>query len=130
MPATLRDATVVLNEIVGNEIRTAGQPEFHPEILVRLAGTVQKITEYIAQNFDEAIRLNDIAFFANMSVATFYKFFKQNYRVTFVECLNAVRIGHVYKRLGKATEPVLQMAYQCGFNNIANFNRHSKNIKS
>ncbi len=87
------------------------------------------VTDYIMRNFDHDITLKDIASIANMAVTTFCNFFKEQYRVTFVEYLNIVRVGHACKFLSEREENVVTIAYKCGFNNLANFNRQFKKIK-
>ena len=49
--------------------------------------------------------------------------------MTFVEYLNTIRIGHVCKLLADSDENVVNIAYECGFNNLANFNRQFKRLK-
>lgn len=88
-----------------------------------------KINQYILENFDEDISLPQMARIANMAVTTFCNFFKEQYRMTFVEYLNAVRIGHACKLLSLNDQNIVDVAYACGFNNLANFNRQFKKYK-
>lgn len=89
-----------------------------------------KVTEYIMRNFDRDIALPEIASVANMAMTTFCNFFKKHYGLTFVEYLHVVRIGHACKLLSeKNQETVIDIAYECGFNNLAHFNRQFKRIK-
>jgi AraC-like DNA-binding protein len=81
------------------------------------------------RNFDREITLPEAAAAANMAVTTFCNFFKTHYRITFVEYLNIVRIGHACKLLGDKNKTIVGVAYECGFNNLANFNRQFKKIK-
>lgn len=88
-----------------------------------------KITDYILRNFHQEITLNEVASEANMATTTFCNFFKEHYRMTFVEYLNTIRIGHVCKLLADSDENVVTIAYRSGFNNLANFNRQFKRLK-
>ena len=88
-----------------------------------------KVTEYIMRNFDREITLPEAASAANMAVTTFCNFFKTHYRMTFVEYLNVVRVGHACKLLGDKNKTIVGVAYECGFNNLANFNRQFKKLK-
>ena len=88
-----------------------------------------KITEYIMRNFTNEITLPEIAAEANMGVTAFCNFFKQHYKTTFVEYLNTVRIGHACKLLNEDNYNVIQIAYQSGYNCLANFNRQFKKFK-
>lgn len=88
-----------------------------------------KITEYIMRNFDSDISLPEIAARSNMAITTFCNFFKENYRTTFVEYLNTVRVGYACKLIAEKNKNVVEIAYECGFKNLANFNRQFKKIK-
>lgn len=89
-----------------------------------------KITEYIMRNFTNDITLAEIAGVANMGITAFCNFFKQHHKVTFVEYLNAVKIGHACKMLGEQDQNVVGVAYHSGYNTLANFNRQFKKIKN
>jgi AraC-like DNA-binding protein len=80
-------------------------------------------------NYYEEIQLQDIAAVANMAVTTFCNFFKTHYRMTFVEYLNMIRVGHACKLLAKKDNNIVEIAYQCGYQNLANFNRQFKKLK-
>lgn len=90
----------------------------------------RKITEYILQNFNKDITLPEIASVASMGVTAFCNFFKEQFRVTFIEYVNAVRIGHACKLLSEHDHNIVEVAYECGFNNLANFNRQFKKLKN
>jgi len=93
------------------------------------SGRLAKIIEYVMRNLDDDITLPKVASMANMGITTFCNFFKENYRVTFVEYLNSVRIGHVCKLLSDNEQNIVEIAYSCGFNTMANFNRQFKKFK-
>lgn len=111
------------------EFEPLASPGFIQKFQFDSSERFKKITEYIMHNFDEDIALTEIAAFSNMAVTTFCNFFKKNYRVTFVEYLNSVRIGHACKLLGQENQNIIQVAYESGFNNIANFNRQFRKYK-
>ncbi|MEO9050295.1 MAG: AraC family transcriptional regulator [Ginsengibacter sp.] len=90
---------------------------------------LKKIIEYVMQNFDEDINLSMAASMMNMGVTTFCNFFKDNYRMTFVEYINTVRIGHACKLLFDKDQTIAEVAYECGYNSLANFNRQFKKHK-
>lgn len=88
-----------------------------------------KINDYILRNFHRPITLHEVAYEANMATTTFCNFFKDQYRMTFVEYVNQIRIGHFCKLLSENNKSILEAAYDCGFNSIANFNRQFKKVK-
>ncbi|MCK9414521.1 MAG: AraC family transcriptional regulator [Prolixibacteraceae bacterium] len=90
---------------------------------------MQKAMQYIVQNFQHQIYLNDLLANINMSYSSFNTLFKITYRMTFKEYLLNIRIGYACKLLTGALHNISETAYLCGFENISNFNRQFKNIK-
>ena len=82
------------------------------------------------RNFYEDISLPEIASVANMAVTTFCNFFKEHYRVTFVEYLNRVKIGYACKLFSENDVNVVEAAYKSGYNNLSNFNKQFKKLKN
>ncbi len=64
-----------------------------------------------------------------MSNSAFCVAFKKNYRMTFKEYLLNLRIGYACKLLTEASMNISQIAYNCGFENMSNFNRYFKKLK-
>lgn len=112
-----------------NEYELLASPGYLKQGLLDCSDRFSKVNAYILRNFDHDITLKEVASVANMAVSTFCNYFKEHYRVTFVEYLNTVRIGHACKLLGELEENIVEIAYKCGFNNLANFNRQFKKLK-
>jgi AraC-like DNA-binding protein len=91
---------------------------------------IERTLEYMNQNFDKAITLNEVARLANMSDAAFSRFFKQRTGNTFIDSLTEIRLGHASRMLIDTTQSIAEIAYHCGFNNISNFNRIFKKKKN
>ena len=123
---------MLIFDIMSNtqEYELLASPKFIQNFHYDSSDRFKKITGYILQNFDKDISLSEIASVGNMGVTSFCNFFKEQFRVTFVEYLTAVRIGHACKLLSENDRNVVEVAYECGFNNLANFNRQFKKIKS
>lgn len=90
---------------------------------------IEKTLEYMNQNFDKSITLSEVARLANMSDAAFSRFFKQRTGNTFIDSLTEIRLGHASRMLIDTTQSIAEVAYNCGFNNISNFNRIFKKKK-
>ena len=112
------------------EYKLLASPGYVQKSCLSGSDRTSKITEYIMRNFDSDITLPEIASKSNMAITTFCNFFKGNYRVTFVEYLNTVRIGYACKLIAERDKNVVEIAYECGFKNLANFNRQFKKIKN
>jgi AraC-like DNA-binding protein len=90
---------------------------------------VERVMSYINNNFDKNITLTEAAKIAGMTEAAFSRFFKLRTGKTFVDTLNEVRLGNASRMLIDTTQSVTEIAYQCGFNNMSNFNRIFKKKK-
>ncbi len=112
-----------------SEYEQLASPGFIQSMDLNVSNRFSKITSYIIQNFDKDISLPEVASVANMAVTTFCNFFKEHYRVTFVEYLNSVRIGHACKLLTEEDQNIIEISYKSGFKNLANFNRQFKKHK-
>jgi AraC-like DNA-binding protein len=90
---------------------------------------IEKVFEYINQNFDRSITLSEVAKLSNMTNVSFSRFFKTRTGITFIDSLTELRLGHASRMLIDTTESISEVAYNCGFNNISNFNRIFKKKK-
>ncbi len=84
---------------------------------------IEKAFEYMNQNFDKQITLSEIAKLTNMSDVSFSRFFKSRTGISFIDSLTEMRLGHTSRMLMNTTQTIAEIAYNCGFNNISNFNR-------
>jgi len=112
------------------EYELLASPGFVQKTQLQCSTRFSKVTEYIMRNFDNDITLPEVASISNMAVTTFCNFFKEHYRVTFIEYLNTVRIGHACKLLAEENINVVEAAYASGYKNLANFNRQFKKFKN
>lgn len=82
------------------------------------------------QNFHKNITLHEAAKLTNMTAVSFSRFFKMRTGITFMDSLPELRLGQSSRLLIDTTQSVSEMAYNCGFNNISNFNRLFKKTKA
>jgi AraC-like DNA-binding protein len=85
--------------------------------------------DYMKQNFQKQITLTEVAKLAYMTDVSFSRFFKTHTGITFMDSLLELRLGHASRLLIDTTESIAEVAYNCGFNNISNFNRIFKKKK-
>ncbi len=90
---------------------------------------VEKVMEYMNSNFDKQVLLADAAKISNMTEVSFSRFFKSHTGISFIDSLLEIRLGHASRLLIDTNQPVSEVAYNCGFNNISNFNRLFKKKK-
>jgi len=92
---------------------------------------IAAIYNYIAQNFDKQISLEEISDLANMTPHAFCRYFKKHTNYTFVNFLNKIRIDEACKMLiNDCNNGISSIAYSCGFSSITNFNRVFKSVTS
>nr|WP_299074380.1 AraC family transcriptional regulator [uncultured Allomuricauda sp.] len=90
---------------------------------------LDKIYEYVFENFNSPIGSGDVAKIVGMNKSAFSRFFKKTHRKPFTKYLNEIRIGYACKLLLENNESITSIAFLSGFNNISNFNRQFKMIK-
>lgn len=109
---------------------TLSDTSFNNETYSYNSRRIETTFEYMKQNFDKPLTLGDVAKLANMSEASFSRFFKQRTGINFIDSLNEIRLGHASRLLIDTTQSIAEVAYNCGFNNISNFNRIFKKKKN
>lgn len=90
---------------------------------------IQKVADYMGQNFHKNISLNEVAKLVNMTEVSFSRFYKSRCGVSFIDSLLELRLGHSARMLIDTSQSIAEVAYACGFNNISNFNRLFKKKK-
>ncbi|MCE4562791.1 helix-turn-helix domain-containing protein [Maribellus sp. CM-23] len=89
---------------------------------------IDKIYEYVFQNVQEGINLKEAAKVVYMEPSSFCRYFKKKTSQTFMEYVKTVRIGIAAKLLAETDKRITQICYECGYNNLANFNHYFKVI--
>ena len=85
---------------------------------------LQRVLNYIEQHWQEAIPLAEAAKAAALHPQSLSRFFQQHLGMNFQEYLIQLRIGRAARLLLESERTVVDIAFHCGFNNLANFNRH------
>lgn len=98
------------------------QLEEHKELNSRL----DKIMHFINTNYQRKITLEEISAKIGMTTAAFCRYFKEKTGKGFVFFVNEMRIGYACKLLIENHLSITQVCFECGFNNISNFNRMFK----
>lgn len=96
------------------------------KIINKYKTVVLDSVEYINENFDKNISLNEIASSINYSKSHFSYLFKAVMGHTFVEYLNNLRIEKAIELLRNTNKNITDISHQVGFNSIANFNKKFK----
>ena len=84
---------------------------------------INKVKQYISEHYNEEVRLDDLSSIAGMSTSAFCRFFKTHTGRTAMDYLIDIRLGNAARLLVDTTAPISEICWQCGFNNLSNFNR-------
>lgn len=90
---------------------------------------VQKVEEYINKNYSSDIRLQTLSDIVGMTPTAFSRFFKLRTGKTISEYIIDIRLGVASRLLVDSTMSISEVCYDCGFNNVSNFNRLFKRKK-
>lgn len=88
-----------------------------------------RVMDYLSQHYSEVIRLSEVAEMVNMSESSFCRFFKQHTSKSFIDFLTDIRLGAASRALIDSSLSIAEIGYDCGFNNLSNFNRIFKKKK-
>lgn len=97
--------------------------------LVHSSRRIQKIDSYIRANYNKRITVEQMADLINISPIAFSRFFKAHTGSNFTDYIADIRIGLVTRQLADSSKSISEICYDCGFNNISNFNRIFKSKK-
>lgn len=90
---------------------------------------ILKVKNYISKNYMDDIRLPELADIAGMSPSAFSRFFKLHTGKNLSDYIIDIRLGYVSRMLLDTKKSISEICYNCGFNNLSNFNRIFKKKK-
>lgn len=90
---------------------------------------LQKMHSFLSGYFHKDVSIEEVAALLHLSKTGFCRFLKRETGKTFSEHLNFYRIQHACTLLRKSADSVMQICYDCGYNNAAYFFRQFKKLK-
>lgn len=81
------------------------------------------VYQYIKENYKKEISLDEVAQIANLTPTSFCRMFKSKTKKNFIEYLNEIRISNACKQLIETDMSVSEIAYNCGYKTVSNFNK-------
>lgn len=85
------------------------------------------VLNWVVLNLENNITLDEAAVVAQMNANAFSRFFSLRTRKTFSEFVKELRLQKAAKLLIESDMPVTHICFECGYNNISNFNRQFLN---
>ena len=90
---------------------------------------ILKAKNYISTNFMDEMRLATLADIAGMSPSAFSRFFKLHTGRNLTDYIIDIRLGYATRMLVDTSRSISEISFNCGFNNLSNFNRIFKKKK-
>ena len=84
---------------------------------------VNKIHEFLMKNYQNEIDLDEVANIVHMAPASVCRFFKSSTGLTVFEYLNKIKIDYSCQLLLNTDQNIVDISYDCGFNNLSHFNK-------
>ena len=128
--AVMKFFTILYELSKSKEARTLSSSPFARIETHSESRRVKNIQQYINENYKQDIRLPILAQMAGMSAVAFSRFFKARTGMSLSDYIIDVRLGHASKLLMETNAPVADICFDCGFNNLSNFNRIFKKKKN
>lgn len=94
----------------------------------RFEDRIAQINNYIRANYSQPISMKDLSEKLYLSNGYLSRFFKKNYGMSFAEYLTNIRLFHAVDDLLYSNIPIIRVALDNGFSNVAVFNKAFKNI--
>lgn len=90
---------------------------------------ILKVKNFISKNYMDELRLPELASLAGMSSSAFSRFFKLHTGRNISEYIIDLRLGYAARMLVDTAKSISEIGFDCGFNNLCNFNRIFKKKK-
>lgn len=119
----------LLNDLSeSTEYRLLSSVSYKSELFAADMQRLNKVFDYLMLNFDQPLKLEEIAAQAYMSTTAFCRYFKSHTNKTVFNFLNELRVGHARKLLIEGNSNISDIHYSCGFPNASNFYEQFKKI--
>lgn len=109
--------------------RTLASSSFAKIVVEDDSRRILKVKNYISKNYMDEIRLATLSDMAGMSPSAFSRFFKLHTGRKLSEYIIDIRLGYASRMLVDTARSISEISFDCGFNNLSNFNRIFKKKK-
>ncbi|WP_034044704.1 AraC family transcriptional regulator [Wocania ichthyoenteri] len=111
-----------------NEYKLLASP-LYKETIFKSDLKINRVFEFVMDNFSDPITLDDAAKQASMNKTAFCRYFKNKTNKTFTSFLNEIRIGYACKLIHEEKYSITEAAYLSGYNSPSHFNKQFRLIK-
>ena len=110
------------------EYKVLNADNFALEVEIQDNDRINRVYNYVRENFKEAIPLETISDEVSMTVPSFCRYFKKMSGKTFTQFVNEYRIVHAIKLLTEQNSSITDICFESGFSNFSHFNKQFKSF--
>ncbi len=114
--------------LTATEKHSLASETYRPELAVGGDASIGAVIEYIFRNIHD-VRMSAAAGIVGMNKSTFSRHFKKMTGNNFVDCVRKLRIARACTLLESDSLGITEICFECGFQNISNFNRNFRREK-
>ena len=120
---------LILERMLGaTDKRCLASETYRPELTAGGDARIGAVIEYIFKNIHD-VRMSAAAGIVEMNELTFSRHFKKMTGNNFVDCVRKIRIARACTLLERDSLAITEICFECGFQNISNFNRNFRQEK-
>lgn len=117
----------ILNELATTtEFQILNADQLSVETQTKENDRINTIFNYVKENYNEPIALEEMADLTHMTVPSFCRYFKKVTHKTFVQFVNEYRLVHASNLLSESDRSITEICFESGFNNFSHFNKSFK----
>lgn len=117
----------ILNELANaSEFQILNADQLSVETQTKENDRINTIFNYVKENYNEPIALEEMADLTHMTVPSFCRYFKKVTHKTFVQFVNEYRLVHASNLLSESDRSITEICFESGFNNFSHFNKSFK----
>ncbi|RAV27504.1 AraC family transcriptional regulator [Sinomicrobium soli] len=114
----------VLHELQDSrEYKVLNADSFSLETDIQDNQRINTVFNFVKDNYQRALSLDEVAALVNMTVPSFCRYFKKISNKTFTKFVNEYRLVHASKLLAEKPMSITEICFECGFNNFSHFNK-------
>jgi AraC-like DNA-binding protein len=114
----------ILNELEdATEFKVLNAEGFSMNLQMQDNDKINTIFNYVKDNFQEQITLEQAADLVSMTVPSLCRYFKKITKKTFTKFVNEYRLVHASKLLAEKPISITEVCFESGFNNFSYFNK-------
>ena len=89
---------------------------------------INRVFQYVKENYESEITLDQISQIALLTVPAFCRYFKKYTKKTFTQFVNDFRIRQAIRLIAVGDKSISEIASEVGYNNFSHFNKQFKKV--